>query len=235
MNSERAVQEDGHRELHIVPRIVVVSPMRIYREGLVHALGQRGSINVVGAAAGINELAPIFSTTAVDVVLFDLAVEGGLAALRRIGGNAELKVVVLGLSEEEPHIVACARAGIAGYVTENDTLQELVRRILEASAGEFSCPPRVAATLLRSLAVSSIVDSRQTVTARLTAREAEIVQLIGQGLSNKEIARQLTIQLATVKNHVHNILEKLGVRHRAEAVRVVHSIESLPNGGWWQP
>jgi DNA-binding NarL/FixJ family response regulator len=221
MKDEGALQEHGRTDPRVVPRIVVVSPMRIYREGLAHALTQHGSINVVGAAARINELTPLLAATTVDVVLFDLGVEDGLAALKRLGGYLELKVVALGLSEEEAHIVACARAGIAGYVTQDDTLQELVQRIRDATVGEFSCSPRVAARLLRSLAVSTIVDSRQTVPARLTPRESEIVQLIERGLSNKEIARHLTIQVATVKNHVHNILEKLGVRHRADVARAL--------------
>lgn len=236
MKGEGPLQEHGGRtDTRIVPRIVVLSPMRIYREGLAHALVQHGWINVVGTAARINELTPILSAATVDVVLFDLGVEGGLAALQRLGSNRELKVVALGISEEEAHLLACARAGIAGYITQDDTLQVLVQRIREATVGEFSCSPRVAATLLRSLAVSTIVDRRQKVTARLTPRELEILQLIERGLSNKEIARHLTIQVATVKNHVHNILEKLGVRHRADAARVAHFIESAPSGAWRQP
>jgi two-component system, NarL family, nitrate/nitrite response regulator NarL len=223
VNGERVLESHDRTN----PRVFVVSPMRIYREGLAHALARHGSINVVGAAARINELTSLLSSIAVDVVLFDLAVEGSLAALRRLGGYLELKVVVLGLSEEEAHILACARAGIAGYVTQDDTLLELVQRIRDATVGEFSCSPRVAATLLRSLAVSTVVDSGQTVAARLTPRESEIVQLIERGLSNKEIARHLTIQVSTVKNHVHNILEKLGVRNRADAVRLAHSMEGF--------
>jgi two-component system, NarL family, nitrate/nitrite response regulator NarL len=208
------------------PRLVVVSPMRIYREGLAHVLAQQRSINVVGAAAGISDLTPLLTASAVDVVLFDLAVDGGLTALRRLSSYVELKVVVLGLSEDEGPVVACARAGIAGYVTKEATLHELTQRIREASVGEFSCPPRVAATLLRSLAAPRFTDDRRlAAAARLTPRESEIVNLIERGMSNKEIARHLTIQLATVKNHVHNILEKLAVRHRADAVRAARSIE----------
>src|SRR5688572_16892201 len=203
--------------------------MRIYRECLAHSLSEHGSINVVGAVGRIDELTSRITLADVDVVLFDRAVEGGLAALRQLGISRELKVVVLGLSEEEAHIVAWARAGIAGYVTQYDSLPELVQRAHDATVGEFSCPPRVAATLLRSLATSTIADSRHAVTARLTQREWEIIQLIERGLSNKEIERPLTIQVATVKNHVHNILEKLGVQHRADAARVARCIESLPN------
>jgi two-component system, NarL family, nitrate/nitrite response regulator NarL len=223
--SDGAIRLTGSSDA--LPRLVVISPMRIYREGLAHVLAQEGSISVVGAAACVNELTPLLSAAAVDVVLFDLAVDGGLAALRRLTSYIELKVVVLGLNEEERQIVACARAGIAGYVTRDATLHELTQRIREATVGEFRCPPRVAATLLRNLAVPRFADGGHVAAARLTPRESEIVQLIERGMSNKEIARHLTtIQLATVKNHVHNILEKLAVRDRADAVRAARSIET---------
>jgi DNA-binding NarL/FixJ family response regulator len=203
--------------------------MRIYREGLAHVLAQQDSVRVVGIAARISDIAPILGAAAVDVVLFDLGVDGGLATLRRLGSYADIRVVVLGLSEDEGPILACARAGIAGYVTQDATVPELTERIRDATRGEFSCPPRVAATLLRSLAAtSSDVGNRTSAAGRLTPREFEIVQLIERGLSNKEIARHLTIQLATVKNHVHNILEKLSVCRRADAVRAAGSIEANP-------
>jgi DNA-binding NarL/FixJ family response regulator len=210
------------------PRVVVVSPLRVYRDCLALALAQHGFMDVVGVAAGISDLSSLIDGATVDIVLFDLAVDGALAALRWLGCYLGLKVVVLGLCDEEAQIVALARAGIAGYVTQEDSLQELVHRIRDATAGEFSCTPRVAATLLRSLADSTMLEGREMVTARLTPRESEIVKLVEQGLSNKEIAQHLTIQVSTVKNHVHNILEKLGVSRRADAARLARSIKAYP-------
>jgi DNA-binding NarL/FixJ family response regulator len=203
--------------------------MRIYREGLAFVLGQDNSVQVIGGAARVQELAPLLAVPDVDVVLFDLAVEGGLAALHQLRGYVKIKVVVLGLGDEEEPVLACARAGIAGYVSQEAGLVELTRRIREAADGEFRCSPRMAATLLRNLAtVPPLTAGRAAGVNRLTPREAEIVHLIGRGLSNKEIARSLTIQVATVKNHVHNILEKLSVQHRADAVRAARSIETYP-------
>jgi two-component system nitrate/nitrite response regulator NarL len=208
----------------------VLSPIRVYREGLAHLLAQQRSINVVGAAAGLHELTDLLATAPVDVILFDLAVDGGLATLRRLGSNIEPKVVVLGLSDDEEHIIACARAGIAGYITQDSSLQELMQRIREAIVGEFTCSPRVVAKLVRSLTLSAFLENRQSAAVRLTQREREILQLIERGLSNKEISRQLNIQLATVKNHVHNILEKLAVRRRDDAVRAAHSMKASTAG-----
>jgi two-component system, NarL family, nitrate/nitrite response regulator NarL len=208
----------------VIPRVVVISPMRIYREGLAHVLGQQKSIRVIGIGARIDELAPLLRAARADVALFDLAVEGGLAALRSLGTYPGVRVVVLGLTEDEEPILACARAGIAGYVTQDTTLVELTQRIHDAALNQFKCTPQVAATLLRSLAGPPMLDGPRATAARLTPRESEIIRLIERGLSNKEIARHLTIQLATVKNHVHNILEKLDVSRRADAVRAAGSM-----------
>ena len=208
-----------------VARVVVVSPMRIYREGLAHVLGQQAGVVVVDVAARIDEMAPLLAARDVDVVLFDLTTPGGLTALRQLASSAGVKVVVLGLPDDEGPILACARAGIAGYVTQDATLAELTQRIRDATIGEFTCSPQLAATLLRSLAASP-AGHRPAPGTRLTPRECEIIGLIERGLSNKEIARKLTIQLATVKNHVHNILEKLSVRRRSDAVRAARSMES---------
>jgi two-component system, NarL family, nitrate/nitrite response regulator NarL len=228
---ERDRPRHGRTNASAVPRVIVVCPIRVYRDCLVRTLGEQGSIEVVGAAGRLNEVTPLLTSRAVDVVLFDLAVDGGLAALRRLGINIGLKIVVLGLNEDEGPIVACARAGIAGYITQDATVHELMQRIHDAIAGEFSCPPKIAATLLRSLAISTLVDDRHIGALRLTPREWEIVRLIERGLSNKEIARHLAIQLPTVKNHVHNILEKLDVRHRADAVQVARSIQASGTDG----
>lgn len=211
-----------------IARIVLVSPVRLYREGLAHVLADQPSIDVVGAEARSTDAEQWLTSHEVDIVLFDLAVEGGLAAMRRLGQSTEAKIVVLGLGDDDGPILECARVGIAGYVTQDSSIPDLIARIREAAADEFTCSPRLAAVLLRNLASSAPWQATSS-SVRLTSREQQIVELIERGLSNKEIARRLTIQLATVKNHVHNILEKLSVRHRADAVRVARSLDSYPH------
>jgi two-component system, NarL family, nitrate/nitrite response regulator NarL len=209
-------------------RIFVVSPMRIYQQGLSYVLAQEPAIRVVGMASSLRAagLAPDGDGTAgsADVLLFDLAVEGGLAELRRLAGAGSPKVLALGVVEDEDQVIACAEAGIAGYVTPSGSVGELVRTIRAAARGEFNCPPHIAAGLLRRLATAGAHARPQ---ARLTLREREVARLIDQGLSNKEIARRLSIELATVKNHVHNILEKLGVSRRADAVASLRAAQTL--------
>ena len=110
-----------------------------------------------------------------------------------------------------------AEAGAAGYLLRSDPLVELVAVIGSVARGETRCSPRVAAALLRRVATLSHERRHQAEPTRLTAREREVLQLVDDGLSNKQIARRLSIELRTVKNHVHHILEKFQVHRRAEA------------------
>jgi DNA-binding NarL/FixJ family response regulator len=132
----------------------------------------------------------------------------------------DARVIALNVPDDEAIVIACAEAGISGYVTEDSTLSDLVSAIECASRGELHCSPRVAATLVRRLASVSRGSLRVHV-ADLTAREREILELVAEGLSNKQIAARLHIGLATVKNHVHHILEKLQVQSRSAAAALL--------------
>jgi two-component system nitrate/nitrite response regulator NarL len=114
-------------------------------------------------------------------------------------------------------VLGCAEAGVAGYVPREASLEDLVETIGCASRGELRCSPQLGVTLLRQLALRAAGVDDAASRAPLTSREVEIVRLIEHGLSNKEIATRLGIQVATVKNHVHNLLEKLRIHRRAEA------------------
>jgi DNA-binding NarL/FixJ family response regulator len=126
-------------------------------------------------------------------------------------------VIALSVEETDEELIACAEAGVAGFVRRDAAFDELTTTISSVVRGELPCSPQTAAILLRRIAQLAAERRRVTVTARLTPREREIVRLIDDGLSNKEIAGRLHIELATVKNHVHNILEKLQVHGRLEA------------------
>jgi two-component system, NarL family, nitrate/nitrite response regulator NarL len=201
--------------------IFILSPVRIYHEGLSHVLAAEPAIRVLGTAAALED-AVALREEGVDVVLFDVGARHGVAGLRELARYEGLRVIALGVVEDQESVIACAEAGIAGYVTPHSSLPELVQTIQAAVRGDFSCPPHIAAGLLRRLA--AVAPREMPVSqARLTLREREIVSLIERGLSNKEIARRLGIQVATVKNHVHNILDKLGVARRADAVAALWS------------
>ena len=203
-------------------RALVASDIRLYREGLADGLRASGRVEVVGTADDGRAGAACARALDPDVVLVDLAMAGWEEAVRAIVVAAEeARVVVLGVREVEDEVVACAEAGVSGYVTREASLDELVEIVESVVRGESLCSPRISAVLLRRVTELSARERRPAAVDRLTPREVQIVRLIDEGLSNKQIAGRLSIELATVKNHVHSILEKLQVERRGEAAAQV--------------
>jgi len=217
MDGVGAVSEPGAAPI----RVFLVSPIRIYREGLAHVLASYEGVDVTGSADRVEPAVPMVRRREVDIVLYDLRTPSGLAGVRRLATASQVRVVALGIEESVDWVIACAEAGIAGYVTDDTSLAELVARIEDAAHGNFRCPPHIAASLLRRLATISPQPGPPSSGNRLTARELEVAALLQEGLSNKQIAHRLTIQLATVKNHVHSILEKLESPTRVDAAAVL--------------
>lgn len=199
-------------------RVLVASDVRLYREGLADSLRRGGRVEVVGTAADGGATMRCARELAPDVVLVDLAMVDWESTVRGIVDSArDTGVVVLGVREIEDEVVACAEAGVAGYVTREASLEELVEVVESVARGESLLAPRIGALLLRRVAEAAGRSRAPTAVGRLTPRELQVVGLIDEGLSNKQIAGRLSIELATVKNHVHSILEKLEVERRAEA------------------
>jgi DNA-binding NarL/FixJ family response regulator len=198
-------------------RVFIVTDVRLYRDGLSVLLGRTEHIAVVGVAGRIDEVVERVRDLQPDVVLLDTGSGRDAAAARDLLESAPgARVVALAAPESEEDIIALAEAGVLGYVTRDESLDELVTTIESVARDEMACSPWMATVLVRR--VQALAAERPRPTQRLTAREAEILELIAQGLSNKEIAAGLFIEVTTVKNHVHNILEKLGVSRREEAV-----------------
>ena len=204
-------------------RALVASDVRLYREGLADGLGRSGRVEVVGTASGGDEAVARTRELGPDVVLVDLAIADWEPAVRAIAARTEARVVVLGVREVEEEVVACAEAGVSGYVTRAASLEELVDVVESVARGESLCSPRISALLLRRVTEVAGRERAAAPADRLTPREAQIVGLIDEGLSNKQIAGRLSIELATVKNHVHNILEKLQVDRRGQAAARLRS------------
>ena len=199
-------------------RVFVIADIRLYREGLAGCLAREQDMEVVGMAADRAEAIRRVGDLTPDVALLDMAMPESAATVRAIARTAPgVRVVGLAVPENERDVIAFAEAGIAGYVPREGSLADLVAAVRGAARGEAICSPEIAGGLLRRIAALSVERAPRSPAATLTSREREIVRLIDDGLSNKEIALRLCIQLATVKNHVHNILEKLHVNRRAEA------------------
>ncbi len=202
-------------------RVLVVSDIRFYREGLAELLQRDGRLEVVGTAANREEALALVRKAEPDFVLLDTALPEAHASVAWIASHAlQLKVIAIAVNETESEILEWAEAGIAAYVTREESMDELIDRVEGASRGELRCSPRVAASLLeRVSSLTPLQAERWTdpTPGSLTRREHEILELVERGLANKDIARRLFISVATVKSHVHSILEKLQVSRRAEA------------------
>ena len=195
------------------PRVAFVIETGLYGEALARALRRYG-VTVVGRS------------DEPDVLLVDVTVSGGLKALRELARAApDARLLAVGVPETERDVLMCIEAGALGYVTRDASLAELADAAHAACRGETLASPRIIATLMRRVATLS-ANGRRGGVAELTSRELEVVELIERGLSNKEIAAELSIAVTTVKNHVHSILEKLHVHRRGEAASLVRSAES---------
>ncbi len=209
-------------------RLLIVSEIRLYREGLARVLAADGRVDVVHTAASVEDAISARLTHRPDVVVLDRA---GPAALSSVGtilaAWSNVKVVALGVANAESDVIGCAEAGVAGYVMREGSVEDLVATVESAAQGEFRCSPKTAATLLRRVASLAATREDPSDPVDLTPRQRDILQLVNEGLSNKEIATRLCIQVATVKNHIHTILEKLGVHRRGEAAAKLRRVRIL--------
>ena len=153
-----------------------------------------------------------------DVVVIDSSHPAGFAIVSAIRAQfPSVNLVVLALSDREEDFLAWANIGISGYVPPETPLDELIAIIRRSAAGEVVCPPRLTALLLSRFASQMGMAKARAGVHHLTRREREVLEFLADGLSNKLIARRLRIAEATVKNHVHSILEKWDLRSRGEA------------------
>jgi DNA-binding NarL/FixJ family response regulator len=204
-------------------RIFIVDDLRLLREGLVSLLAEQEDLTVIGAAASGSKALEKIKELRPEVALIDIGMPGkdGLTVTQALRREApEVKVLILGMLDLTEEIMACIEAGAAGYVLKDASLDSLVDTIRAVHHGESVCSPRMAASLFSRIAelASEHLPRLPQSSLKLTARELDIINEIAQGLSNKEIARRLFIETQTVKNHIHNILDKLQLHTRLEAV-----------------
>jgi two-component system, NarL family, nitrate/nitrite response regulator NarL len=198
--------------------LAVIAPVRLYREGLAALFADRKGFEVVATASASEDGLAQVRHRSPDVVLVALGDDAGAPLVRELVATApEARVVMVGVTDDHPEVMPLAEAGVAGYVTTEASGEEIVLVVESVARGELPCSPRLAATLLHRVTTLAQERSAPSALASLTVRERQIVELLSDGLSNKEIARGLQIEVATVKNHVHNILEKLNVKRRAQA------------------
>ena len=240
-------------------RVLLVSAMRVVREALHSVLARESEVDVVGTV-DLSQAKEQLAQLDPDVILFDAGRQDGVDLVKDLVASApRSKVVAFGVNETAEEILALAAAGTAGYIGDSVKSGDVVRAMQRVIGDELTCSPRAAALLYRRVGTLSqrnsalatdngraqpsdhrqvlAGDQSQTDMMPLSRRELQIAPLIDRGLTNKEIARQLGIEAATVKNHIHNICRKLNVHRRGEAtarmraILAEHSVtvpESLP-------
>ncbi|TWE19905.1 response regulator transcription factor [Kitasatospora atroaurantiaca] len=200
-------------------RVLVADDQTVVREGIVMLLGLLPDIEVVGAAADGEEAVRLVERYAPDVVLMDLRMPrcDGVEATRRIrSSHPATEVVVLTTYADDDSLFPALEAGARGYLTKDAGGEEIARAIADVRSGAAGLSPQVQRRLLERL--SATPARPQQLPDGLTAREAEVLALIADGLSNAEIAEQLFVSPATVKTHINNLFAKTAVRDRAQAV-----------------
>ncbi len=195
-------------------RILLVDDHSVVRQGLRMFLGLDPELDIVGDAVNGAEAVQKAHALHPDVILMDLLmpVMDGVTAIGVLRQELpEIEIIALTSVLDDSHVFNAMRAGATGYLLKDTEADDLCRAIKSAAAGQVQLAPQVATRLLREVAAP---DSPET----LTTRETEVLRLLAQGLSNKEIARALIIGEKTVKTHVSHILAKLGVVSRTQAV-----------------
>jgi DNA-binding NarL/FixJ family response regulator len=202
--------------------IIVLTPVRLLGDGLVACFGSRPDICVVAVVNDLANLCDTLATTETQAVLIDVTQGIDLWDVRAIAAEwPDVALIALGLNEQRQEVISCGRAGYAGYVPRDASIDTLCKMLHEIVAGRLACPPEISSCLLRSLFHRDQRYTEPDHDPALTRRESEVLELLGRGFSNKEIANDLCLSVATVKHHVHNILEKLNLQRRAQAMRRV--------------
>ena len=196
-------------------RVLIADDHRLMREGTAALLARDPAIDVAGLAANGSEALALAEDLRPDVLLLDLWMPelSGIEVCAAVRDRLpEIQVLILTVSEQEPDLLAALRVGAAGYLLKDMPPTELVAAVLGAGAGEPRIPASMAGRVLHDVDAGSMGAIED-----LSPREREVLELMAQGLRNREIAERLFLSEATIKTHVRHLLEKLRLRNRAEA------------------
>jgi len=213
-------------------RVLIADDQRVIREGLTLLLRLLPDVEVVGAAGDGEEAVALAATLVPDVVLMDLRMprcDGVEATRRLLQANPDCRVVVLTTYADDRSVVEALRAGARGFLTKDAGAEEIQRAIEAVMQGRAAIDPAVQHHLVDAVSGALPVEpAAPTLPDGLTAREAEVLALIAEGLSNAEIAARLVVSEATVKSHVNHLFMKIDARDRAQAVSYAYRNGLVP-------
>ncbi len=198
-------------------RVLIVAEIKLYREGLAEILGRSECFEATATASTGEQAFARVGGLSPDVVLLDMSMPRSFAIARDLADRyPKVRTVGLAIPDVEKDVIACVEAGVVGWVPQEASLDDLMTIVRSAVDGEVQCSPLVAGRIVRRLRRLA-AKKAPTQSFNLTPRQMEILDLIDRGLSNKQIASRLCIEISTVKNHIHTIFEKLHVRRRGAA------------------
>ena len=205
--------------------VALIEDNRLVREGIALLLNQVADIRVV--AAGSSGDMSVLRHASPQVVLLDLGLRDGDSLRVAVKVREELpeaKIIVMDLLPVDEDIVEFVDAGVSGFIVKDATLEDLVTTIRTVAAGVHVLPPRTSGTLFSRIARDAVAKGRPEAlqAVRMTPREREVIDLIAEGLSNKEIAERLRIATYTVRSHVRNVMEKLMLHTRLQIAAYAH-------------
>jgi DNA-binding NarL/FixJ family response regulator len=216
--------------------ILVIEDNRLLRDGIAAMLTDQVDLRVVGALGNSDRTLTVIRDTKPSVVLLDLGLraQNSLELVKSIRkAFAGMKIIVMDLVPLQSDVVAYVQAGVSGFILKDATVDDFLNTIRSVSGGETILPPQLTGSLFSQIVDHAVRGSSRSVlleSVRMTRRERQVVSLIADGMTNKEIAQALHLSPSTVKSHIHNILEKLALRSRVQIAKYAHTSGEYPTG-----
>ena len=215
-------------------RVLVVDDQQLIRDGIASMLGVQTGVTVVGTAKNGQDAIEQAANLTPDIILMDIhmPVMDGIAATEILRQQlSDCQVVMLTTFDDEAYIIRSLQAGACGYLLKDIPVSDLAQAVKLAHAGVYQLAPEIAGKLVNKVKVGNLPKKSEKPGYELTKRELEVLSLIATGATNREIAEQLFVSEGTVKNHVSNILSRLGLRDRIQAAifAIEHNLVHRPN------
>jgi two-component system response regulator DegU len=214
-------------------KLIVIEDNRLLREGISAMIKEQYDMKVVAALGTSENILDKINTLKANVTLLDLGLrsQNSLQVVKSIKKNStETKIIIMDLVPVHEEVLEFVQAGVSGFILKDATVDEFLRTIRSVAGGNKVLPPNLTDSLFTQIiehAVSGPKRSSLIKSVRMTKREKQVIELIADGLTNKEIAQKLHLSTYTVKSHVHNILEKLALHTRVQIAKYAHTTEGF--------